>query len=90
MLFGVGVAYMLNLLKPIVGSVQTVNELTSFPVLGVVSAAFPSDDKREFRRNMWGFAGATACLAAALLVALALNWVGARLTIQAILSLVNA
>jgi polysaccharide chain length determinant protein (PEP-CTERM system associated) len=89
MLCGIGVAYTLNLLKPIVSSVQTVNELTSFPVLGVVSAAFPSDDKREFRRNMWGFSAATACLAAALLVALILNWAGARLTIQAILSLVN-
>ena len=89
MLCGIGVAYTLNLLKPVVSSVRTVNELTPFPVLGVVSAAFPTDDKREFRRNMWGFSAATACLAAALLVALALNWAGARLTIQAILSLVN-
>jgi hypothetical protein len=38
---------------------------------------------------VWGFSAATACLAAALLVALGLNWAGARLTIQAILSLVN-
>jgi polysaccharide chain length determinant protein (PEP-CTERM system associated) len=89
LLCGIGVAYTLNLLKPIVSSVRTVNELTSFPVLGVVSAAFPTDDKREFRRNVWGFSAATASLAAALLVALALNWAGARLSIQAILSLVN-
>jgi polysaccharide chain length determinant protein (PEP-CTERM system associated) len=89
MLCGIGVAYALNLLKPVVSSVRTMNELSSFPVLGVVSAAFPTEDRREFRRRMWGFSAATACLVAALLVALALNWAGARLSIQAILSLVN-
>jgi polysaccharide chain length determinant protein (PEP-CTERM system associated) len=89
MLCGIGAAYALNLLKPIVNSVRTVNELTSFPVLGVVSSAFPSEEKREFRRTMWGFSTATACLVVALLIALGLNWAGARLSIQAILSLVN-
>ena len=37
-----GVAYLLNLLMPIVSSVRIVNELTAYPVLGVVSVAFPT------------------------------------------------
>jgi hypothetical protein len=86
MLLGGGVAYGLHVLKPIVSSVAGVNELTSFPVLGVVSAAFPTRQLQEFRRDMWRFSAAMACLVAALMVALGLNWAGARL---AILSLVN-
>ena len=88
MLLGAGVAYGLHVLKPIVSSVVTVNELTSFPVLGVVSVAFPTRQLREFRRDMWRFSAAMACLVAALVVAFALNWAGARLTVQAIRSLV--
>src|ERR1700691_2307821 len=42
MLFGCALAYGLHLLKPIVVSVPAVNELTQFPVLGVVGTAFPS------------------------------------------------
>ncbi len=89
MLLGGGVAYGLHVLKPIVSSVAGVNELTSFPVLGVVSAAFPTRQQWEFRRDMWQFSAAMACLVAALMVAFALNWAGARLTTHAIRSLVN-
>ena len=84
-----GVAYGLSLLKPIVSSVRSVNELTPFPVLGVVGAAFPSRERRQFRRDLWRFSAATACLLVAFAVALALNWAGARLTIHAIRSLVK-
>jgi polysaccharide chain length determinant protein (PEP-CTERM system associated) len=86
---GAAVAYALSLVKPIVSSVRAVNELTPFPVLGVVSMAFPTKQRREFRRHIWQFSAATACLIAAFVVALALNWAGARLTIQAIRSLVR-
>jgi protein tyrosine kinase modulator len=86
---GVGVAYVLNLIKPIVSSVRTVNELTAFPMLGVVSAAFPSKQKRQFRKHMWRFSAASACLMAAFIGALLLNWSGARLTVEAIRSLVK-
>jgi hypothetical protein len=58
-------------------------------VLGVVGEAFPSRERRQFRRNLWQFSTATACLLVAFAVALALNWAGARLTIQAIRSLVK-
>jgi polysaccharide chain length determinant protein (PEP-CTERM system associated) len=90
MLLGAGVAYGLHILKPIVSSLVAVKELTGFPVLGVVGVAFPTRQQWEFRRNMWRFSAAMACLVAALMVAFALNWAGARLTIHAIRSLVNS
>ncbi len=89
MLLGGVVAYGLHVLKPIVNSVVAVNELTSFPILGVVSVAFPTRQQWEFRRDMWRFSAAMVCLVAALLVAFALNWAGARLTVHAIRSLVS-
>jgi polysaccharide chain length determinant protein (PEP-CTERM system associated) len=89
MLLGAGVAYGLHVLKPIVSSVAAVNELTGFPVLGVVSAAFPTRQLQEFRRDMRRFSAAMACLVAALIVALALNWAGARLITHAAVSSVS-
>ena len=88
-LLGGSVAYGLHVLKPIVSSTTAVNQLTSFPVLGEVGVAFPSRQRREFRRDMWRFSAAMACLVVALAVAFALNWAGARLTTHAIRSLVN-
>jgi polysaccharide chain length determinant protein (PEP-CTERM system associated) len=89
MAVGAAAAYGMTLLKPIVSSVRAVNELTPFPVLGVVGGAFPSKQQRELRHHMWRFSAATACLLVAFAVALALNWAGARLTIEAIRSLVK-
>ena len=89
LLLGAAVAYGLHMLKPIVSSVVGVNELTSFPVLGVVSVAFPSRQGQEFRRDLWRFSAAMGCLVAALAVAFVLNWAGARLSVHAIRSLVN-
>jgi hypothetical protein len=83
MLFGCALAYGLHLLKPIVSSVPAVNELTQFPVLGVVGTAFPSRQQREGRRNLWRFSTAMACLVVALGIALGLNWAGVRLTSHA-------
>jgi polysaccharide chain length determinant protein (PEP-CTERM system associated) len=84
MLFGCGLAYGLHLLKPIVSSVPAMNALTQFPVLGVVSTAFPSRQQREGRRNLWRFSAAMVCLVVALGIALGLNWAGARLTALAV------
>jgi polysaccharide chain length determinant protein (PEP-CTERM system associated) len=86
---GAAAAYGLHVLRPIVTSVRTVNEVTDFPVLGVVSTAFPSKQRREFRAILWRYSAATACLVLAFAVVLALNWAGARLTISAIRSLVK-
>jgi polysaccharide chain length determinant protein (PEP-CTERM system associated) len=89
MAVGAAVAYALHILKPIVSSVRTVNEITNFPVLGVVGVAFPSKQRREFRGSLARYSAATACLVLAFSAALALNWAGARLTIAAIRSLVK-
>jgi polysaccharide chain length determinant protein (PEP-CTERM system associated) len=89
MLLGCALAYGLHLLKPIVSSVSAVNELTAFPVLGVVSVAFPRRRQQETRRHMWRFSAAMACLVVALLIALGLNWAGARLVTQTTISSVT-
>jgi protein tyrosine kinase modulator len=86
---GAAVAYGLHMLRPIVSSVRTLNEVTTFPVLGVVSAAFPTRHRAQSLFHMFRFVAATACLLAAFAAALALNWSGARLSIQAIQSLVK-
>jgi polysaccharide chain length determinant protein (PEP-CTERM system associated) len=88
---GVGgaIAYGLHTIKPIIGSVRAVNEVTVFPVLGVVSVAFPTAQKIKMWRHAWRISAAGACLVVALGVALALNWSGARLSIHAMRSLVN-
>jgi polysaccharide chain length determinant protein (PEP-CTERM system associated) len=89
MAVGAAAAYAMTLLKPIVSSIRRVNELTTFPVLGVVGSAFPSRESREFNRDIWRLSAAAAGLLAAFAVALTLNWAGARLTISAISSLVK-
>ena len=86
---GAAIAYGLHTVKPILSSVRAVNELTVFPVLGVVSAAFPTAQRKKMLRHVWRLSAASACLLIALGVALALNWSGARLSIQAIQSLVK-
>jgi polysaccharide chain length determinant protein (PEP-CTERM system associated) len=86
---GAGVAYGLHVLRPIVSSVRGLNEITRFPVLGVVGVAFPSQQRVQFKRDIWRFSAAAACLLAALAVAFLLNWSGARLSIHAIRSLVK-
>ncbi len=78
---GAGAAYGLHLIKPIVGSVRAMNELTDFPVLGIVSSAFPTREQVESRKHLWAFCAAGACLLIAFGVVLALNWTGARLLI---------
>jgi polysaccharide chain length determinant protein (PEP-CTERM system associated) len=86
---GVGLAYGLHTLKPVVSSVRSVNQLTSFPVLGLVSAAFPTRHHAETRYDAVRFAAASLCLVVALVGVLALSWSGARLNSQTVNSLVK-
>jgi polysaccharide chain length determinant protein (PEP-CTERM system associated) len=86
---GAAIAYGLHTLKPILSSERAVNELTRFPVLGVVSVAFPTAQKKKFLRRMWRFSAACVCLVVALGTALVLNGSGARLSVHAVRSLVN-
>ncbi len=77
---GAGLAYGLHWLKPSVGSVRAVNELTAFPVLGVVGGAFPTRERARWRRDLWGFTAATGALLVLVAIALLLNWAGMHLT----------
>lgn len=86
---GGAIAYGLHTIKPILSSVRAINDLTAFPVLGVVSVAFPTAQRKKMWRHVWRISAATACLVVALGIALALNWSGARLSIHAIQSLVK-
>jgi polysaccharide chain length determinant protein (PEP-CTERM system associated) len=86
---GAASAYGLHTLKPILSSVRGVNDITAFPVLGVVSVAFPTAQRKKMWRHAWRISAAAACLVVALGIALALNWSGARLTVHAIQSLVK-
>jgi polysaccharide chain length determinant protein (PEP-CTERM system associated) len=86
---GAGAAYGLHALRPIVSSARAINEMTNFPVLGVVSTAFPRRERKEFWRHLLGFSAATSCLLILFVVVLVLNWSGARLTVAAIQALVE-
>jgi polysaccharide chain length determinant protein (PEP-CTERM system associated) len=86
---GGAIAYGLHTVKPILSSVRAINELTGFPVLGVVSVAFPTVQRKRILRHVWRISAASACLVVALGIALVLNWSGARLSIHAIQSLVK-
>jgi hypothetical protein len=86
---GAALAYGLHVLKPIVSSVRAANQSTDFPVLGVVSEAFPTRDRARVVGNLWRFGAASVTLLVAFAIVLALNWSGARLTIHAVRSLVK-
>jgi hypothetical protein len=81
---GAGIAYGMNLLNPVVSSLRVVQELTPFPVLGVVGVAFPGRRREEFRRHVWRFSAAGAALIVAFAVVLVLNEAGFRLAVEAI------
>jgi protein tyrosine kinase modulator len=86
---GAGVAYVLHTLRPIISSARAIHKLTDFPVLGVVSAAFPRRERKEFWRHLLGFSVATSCLLVLFAIVLLLNWSGARLSVALIQTLVK-
>ena len=86
---GCGVAYGLQLLRPVVHSVRGVNELTGFPVLGAVSVAFPSKQRSLTWRRALSFSAASLCLVGALVAAFALNYSGARLHVSVVKTAVS-
>jgi polysaccharide chain length determinant protein (PEP-CTERM system associated) len=86
---GAAIAYGLHTIKPVLSSVRALNALTAFPVLGVVSVAFPTAQRKQNLRHLWRISAAAACLVIALGLALVLNWSGARLSAAAIQSLVK-
>jgi polysaccharide chain length determinant protein (PEP-CTERM system associated) len=81
---GASAAFVLQRLRPVVGSLRALKELETLPVLGVVSVAFPTRRRAMFRRRLWRFSAASLVLIVALGVALALNKFGVRLDLQAL------
>jgi polysaccharide chain length determinant protein (PEP-CTERM system associated) len=86
---GAGVAYGLHTLRPIISSVRAINKLTNFPVLGVISVAFPQHERTIYWRNLVRFSAASAGLFVLFVLVLVLNWSGVRFGVHAIESLVK-
>ena len=79
---GGGLAYLVHLLRPVVVSARALVELTTLPLLGVVSTAFPDQLRRSRRRSLLGFSAAAMALIVALGVVLLLNNSGVRVDIR--------
>jgi polysaccharide chain length determinant protein (PEP-CTERM system associated) len=86
---GAGTAYGLHWLKPSLRSVRAINELTSFPIIGVVSGAFPTRERAKRRLDLWWFSTATCALLALLVLALLLNWAGVHISSHVVDSMVK-
>ena len=72
-------AYGLHRLRPVVGSLRALKQMTEFPVFGVVGLAYPSRQQLLVRRHLRRFSMAAAGFAAALGIALVLSGSGVRL-----------
>jgi len=82
LLVGVAVAYLLHLLRPVVGSVRGLAQLTQLPVFGVVGFAFPEELSRAGRADLRRFAQLAAGLLVGFALALWLNREGVRLSFK--------
>jgi polysaccharide chain length determinant protein (PEP-CTERM system associated) len=76
---GAGIAWLLQMLRPVVTSTRSLAGLTDLPVLGTVSPAFPRQMAVRARGQVLRFMTAGAGLMAAFAGALILNWLGIRL-----------
>jgi polysaccharide chain length determinant protein (PEP-CTERM system associated) len=86
---GAGVAYWLQRVRPVVGSLRSLKQFVDVPVLGVVGVAFPTQRRALVRQRLWRFSAASLLLVAALGIALALNRTGVRLDVHALKTLVR-
>ncbi len=81
LLVGAVLAYLLHRLRPVVGSMRNLADLTQLPVFGVVGFAFPEQLSRAERAASRRFAGLAAGLLVAFAMALWLNREGVRLSL---------
>jgi uncharacterized protein involved in exopolysaccharide biosynthesis len=86
---GVGAAYGVSSLRPVVSSARVIEGFSNFPVLGVVSAAFPTRRTAERRGQIIAVAAATACLVLALVAIVMLVHSGFALNISRLTSSVT-
>jgi polysaccharide chain length determinant protein (PEP-CTERM system associated) len=77
---GLGVAYLLHSLRPLITTEASVQELAGFPIIGVVGIAFPNKAGVDFKRNLVRFSAATAALFVFFVGVLVLNKLGVRLS----------
>jgi polysaccharide chain length determinant protein (PEP-CTERM system associated) len=81
LLVGVALAYLLHLLRPVVGSGRALAALTGLPVFGIVGFAFPGQVSGATRTDVRRFAGIAAGLLIGLAMAVWLNRAGVRLSL---------
>lgn len=79
---GAALAWLLSLMRPVVGTAQSLMRLTGLPVLGVVGAAFPGRIRHEERRSVYRYAAGLGCLMFAFLIVVILSRAGLRLAMQ--------
>jgi len=79
---GAGVAYVMHLLRPMVGSMRGLMELTGLPVYGVVGAAFPEQLRRAKYIELLWFAAVALGLLIGFAGALWLSRQGVRLPLR--------
>ncbi len=80
---GMGLAYGLDRLRPVVGSAEGLAKLTGLTVLSVVGPAFPTATRQTARRHVWQLSFALAVLLVAFVVVLSLSRAGLRLAVPA-------
>jgi polysaccharide chain length determinant protein (PEP-CTERM system associated) len=80
---GAALAWGMSLLRPVVGTAQSLSKLTGLPVLGVVSVAFPARVHAETRATMFRFAAGVGFLMFAFVVAVFLSRAGLRIALHA-------
>ena len=78
-LIGAALAYLLHMMRPVVGSARSLSTLTGMQVLGVVSSAFPARIRVAARRDFLRYAAGVACLVVIFVGVVALNWSGFRI-----------
>jgi protein tyrosine kinase modulator len=76
---GGALAYLLNQLRPVVGSPTALRQLTGIPVVAVVGSAFPTRTSLTTRSEIRWFSVAIACLIAGFVVVVVLSHLGIRL-----------
>jgi hypothetical protein len=76
---GGGLAYLLNQLRPVVGSPTALRQLTGIPVVAVVGGAFPTHTALTTRTQVRRFAIAVACLIVGFVLVVVLSDFGVRL-----------
>jgi polysaccharide chain length determinant protein (PEP-CTERM system associated) len=78
---GAGVAYLLQLVKPVFWSVRALTESTGVTVLGAVSGAFPKRMRLRRGVDITLYSTAAAGFVAVAIVVLGFSWLGLHLTL---------